>query len=565
MQDQKRIIISIALSMLILFGWQHFYINPKLIEQQKQAELAKAKEQPLLKADIKTPAEPTISRMVDRKEAISKNDRVKIDTPKLHGSISLKGARFDDLTLAEYKESKEPDAKEVVLFSPTGTENVYFAEFGWIGADSKTIVPTAQTIWYSDSKTLTTEKPVTLSWDNNEGLKFFITISIDDNYMFKISRRVENYGNATQTLLPYGILNRSLTELHSPSAILHEGAIGALDGILNEVSYGDLKEQKNSEIQSKKGWIGITDKYWLTAIIPDSSSDFTAKFNYFFLNNQDRYQTDYLGRQMDISAGQKIETSSNLFAGVKKLDLLDQYGNDLNIDLFDRAVDFGHLYFMTKPLFKLLTFFYNLLGNFGLAILLLTILIKALLFPLANKSYVSMHHLKRLQPQINEVKELYKNDKAQLNKAVMELYKTEKVNPMAGCLPVLVQIPIFWALYKVLFISIEIRQAPFYGWIKDLSLPDPTSIFNLFGLLPFTPPNILMIGALPIIMGITMIIQQKMNPQPADPIQAKVMNLLPYIFVFMFATFPAGLILYWAWNNALSILQQWIITRRLPQ
>jgi YidC/Oxa1 family membrane protein insertase len=568
MQDTRNLIFAIVLSTLILFCWQYFYAGPRLIEAQKQAELLHSKIEASKPAAVnlnKTSQETDVTVPQERTDVIKKESRIQINTPKLHGSISLKGARFDDLTLAEYKETEAPDSKEVALLSPTGSEGVYFAEFGWISADKNTSVPDSQTIWHSKDTTLEVGKPVTLSWDNNAGLKFITTISVDDNYMFQITRRIENYGKASESVLPYGILNRAAPIAHKSFYILHEGALGVFDGVLNEVRYKDMKENKKQEINSKNGWLGITDKYWLTAIIPDQNSSFSTNFNYFHINDQDRFQTDYLGQKYNIEQGQSIETTSHLFAGAKKLSLLEKYSKDLNIALFDRAVDFGNLYFITKPLFKLLTYFHHLLGNFGLAILLLTISIKLLMFPLANKSYVSMHHLKRLQPQILEVKEHYKNDKAQLNKNIMELYKTEKVNPMAGCLPLLIQIPIFFALYKVLFITIEMRHAPFYGWIKDLSAPDPTSIFNLFGLIPFNPPAMLMVGAWPVIMGITMIMQQRMNPQPADPVQAKVMKMLPFIFVFLFNTFPAGLIIYWAWNNTLSVLQQWVITRQLPQ
>jgi YidC/Oxa1 family membrane protein insertase len=572
MQDTKNLIFAVVLSTLILFCWQYFYAGPKIAETQRimaAQQAAKKAENLSVPSENSKAAEPTITNTTvfhDRSELLNPSERVKISTGKFHGSIALKGARFDDLTLAEYKETTSPDSKEVVLLSPTGSDDVYFAEFGWVAANHTSAMPTAQTVWKADSQVLTAEKPVTLSWDNGSGLKFFNVISVDENYMFTITRRVENYGKATESLLPYGVLNRAKAEEKHTYAILHEGPLGVLDGVLDEIRYKDLKKEQKREIKSSKGgWIGITDKYWLTAIIPDQKESFDANFNYFNTNSQNRYQADYLEQKYDIGPNEKAETTSHFFAGVKQLNMLDNYGKNLGIPLFDRAVDFGRLYFITKPIFELLAYFNHLLGNFGLAILLLTILVKSAMFPLANKSYVSMHHLKRLQPQITEIKERYKNDKAQMNKVIMELYKAEKVNPMAGCLPLIIQIPVFFALYKVLFITIEMRQAPFYGWIKDLSMPDPTSVFNLFGLLPFTPPPMLMIGAWPLIMGLTMFLQQKMNPKPADPVQAKVMQMLPFIFVFMFNTFPAGLIIYWAWNNTLSVLQQWVITRRLPQ
>lgn len=570
--DTKNLVIALILSTAILFGWQYFYAEPKLKEAQKYQQAMKQKEAE--KAAIvanntsaNTAAEENTPDVVlhDRKEIIKEAGRIKISNGKLHGSILLQGARFDDLTLAEYKLVDTPEGEEVVLLSPSGSKRVYFAEFGWVAGDNETIVPDSQTIWYSDDKTLTQEHPVTLSWDNNDGLKFFIDIALDENYMFQITRRVESYGSKSAAILPYGILNRTREHHDKNFYILHEGALGVLDGVLSEVRFDDLKKEKKQEFKNSRGWIGITDKYWLTALIPDKSNSFDVNYKYFYKNDQDRYQVDFLGNKQDIEPGKSLVTTDHFFAGAKKLSLLDNYVKTLDIELFDRAVDFGWLYFITKPIFKLLTYFHALLGNFGLAILMLTVVLKLLLFPLANKSYVSMHHLKRLQPQIVELKDRYKNDKVGMNKAVMELYREEKVNPMAGCLPLLIQIPVFFALYKVLFITIEMRHAPFYGWITDLSAPDPTSIFNLFGLLPFTPPHMLMIGVWPLIMCFTMWLQQKMNPQPADPVQAKVMKMLPFIFLFLFATFPAGLVIYWAWNNILSILQQWVITRRLPK
>jgi YidC/Oxa1 family membrane protein insertase len=573
MQDSKNLIFAIILSTAILFCWQFFYTAPRIEAARKQQQIAEKlkAEEAKLKSSVPqeaVDADSPVSNpdiLKDRKDVLLREKRIQITTDTIHGSISLKGARFDDITLIEHRTDNSKDSDEVVLLSPSGTKDVYFSDFGWIAGDGVTIVPDSQTIWYSESDKLTPEKPVTLSWDNNHGLKFFITINIDKDYLFTITKKVENYGNNSQNVRAYGRINRARSE-QMAYYISHEGAIAVLNGVLSEVSYEDIKEGKKVELTTNKGWLGFADKYWLTTIIPNQNESFDASYSYFYKDGLDRYQVDFLGQKTQIDSGKSIESKTNLFTGPKKVNKLDEYGKKLQIPLFDRAVDFGILYFITKPIFKLLMVFYGWVGNFGIAIMMLTVTLKLCLFPLANKSYVSMHHLKRLQPKMLDLRERYKNDKVALNKAVMELYKTEKVNPMSGCLPLLIQMPIFFALYKVLFVTIEMRHAPFFGWIKDLSAPDPTNILNLFGLIPYTPPSLIpAIGVWPILMGITMYLQQKMSPPPSDPTQATVIKLLPFIFVFLFATFPAGMVIYWAWSNTLSILQQWVITRRLPK
>lgn len=572
MHDNKNMILAITLSITILLLWQVFYVGPRVEEARKQQQVQQSQPTKTQSASKATHSDTAaiehdvteVPELLDRKEILREGGRIKINNGKLHGSISLKGARFDDLTLGEYKQHNTPDSEEVVLLSPGGSKAPYFAEFSWVSQTRDTPTPAADTVWYSEDTVLTPEKPVTLTWNNNAGLKFFLTISVDEHYMFTIERSVENYGPQSVSLRPYGIVNRARDLSKQSFYILHEGALGVFNQTLTETTYSDLKDKKKQKFKDSAGWLGMTDKYWLTALIPSQDSSFDTNFTYFHRNGQDRFQVDYLGQPQQVAPGEHIKLSSHFFAGAKKVGLLDKYGEQLNLTLFDRAVDFGMLYFITKPIFKLMTFFNHLLGNFGLAILMLTVVIKLILFPLANKSYVSMHHMKRVQPQLLELKERYGDNRVQMNKEVMELYKREKVNPMSGCLPILIQLPIFFALYKVLFVTIEMRHAPFYGWISDLSAPDPTSLFNLFGLLPFDPPGFLMVGAWPVIMGVTMYLQQKMNPTPPDPIQAKVIKMLPFIFVFLFATFPAGLVIYWAWNNTLSIFQQWVITRNLP-
>ena len=569
MSDTRNFIVAISLSVLILVVWQFFYEKPK---QEAALQLAQQRQQSVdqhehaIKQQLLESGAEIIGTL-DREDVLTAGDpRIKIMTPRLHGSIALKGARFDDITLAGYKEAVGNNSNEVVLLSPSQTKGAYFAQFSWIDPSNSIAMPTNDTIWQSNRTTLTPETPVTLSWNNSEGLTFLLQFSVDEDYMFKVEQTVQNSSGQAVSLLPYGLLNRAWDENdHESFAILHEGLMGVLNGTLDEFRYDDLIDDKRKSFKEATGWLGISDKYWLTAIIPDKSSTFNANFSYALSGGKDKFQTDFLGSTITIAPGEQAGTSSHFFTGAKEVSLLDAYSEKLDIPLFDRAVDFGFLYFITKPLFLALKFFNSLLGNFGLAILLLTVCVKLIMYPLANKSYVSIHQMKKLQPEIARLKEQHGDNKTQLNQEVMQFYKREKVNPLSGCLPLIVQLPVFFALYKVLFITIEMRHAPFYGWITDLSAPDPTTLFNLFGLIPWDPPAILMIGAWSIIMGITMVLQQKMNPAPADPTQAMVMKVLPFVFIFIFSTFPAGLIIYWAWNNTLSLLQQWFITRKLSK
>ena len=503
-----------------------------------------------------------------RDAALAEQPRVKIDTPRLHGSIDLLGARLDDLTLANYHETVDPKSPEVVLLSPPGTQDPYLAEFGWVAAGPDVKVPGPQTRWTETGGQLTPTNPVTLTWDNGQGLLFTRTISVDPNYMFTVRDAVRNNGTDPVKLLPYGLISRTGTPHVAGYYILHEGLIGYLGGSLQEVKYSSLNPGTPIDYTSNGGWLGFTDKYWLTSLIPPQSEAVKARFTHTVDAGVDRYQTDYLGPEVTVAPDGTAESSARFFAGAKEVNLLDAY-KDSGIPLFDRAIDFGWFYFLTKPIFLILQFFYEILGNFGLAILLLTLCVKLLFFPLANKSYNAMSKMKLLQPEIQKLRERFPDDKARQQQEMMALYKRVGANPLAGCLPIVIQIPVFFALYKVLFVTIEMRHAPFFGWIHDLSAPDPTSFANLFGLLPFTPPvnlpivgSILMIGAWPLVMGLTMFLQQKLNPQPVDPVQARMFMLLPIVFTFMLSGFPAGLVIYWAWNNLLSIGQQWAIMRR---
>lgn len=552
MNDQKNFIIVIALSVAILFGFQYFYGSS---HEKKQPPVA---QQVVPTPQVNVPA---AAHPLTREEALkAQPHRLAIDSGSVKGSINLEGAIFDDLTLIKYHETVDPNSQKIILLSPQNTPQAYFARFGWTAPQG--VVPNEKTLWNTNGLTLTPQTPVTLQWDNGQGLLFQQIISIDEHYMFTVVQKVTNQGTAAATLTPQGMLTRHGQPPSSGFFILHEGPVGVFDGKLHDPSYEDIA--KTGVLQNPKapGWLGLTDKYWLTALIPDPKIAMTSSYTYQGATETALISALYQRDPMALEPGKSIEVTDHFFAGAKVLSLLDGYEPTLGINHFDLAVDFGWFYFLTKPIFYALDFLKNLLGNFGLAILALTVLIKILFLPLANKSYSSMGRMKALQPEIEKIREKYKDDRLKMNEKIMELYKKEKVNPMAGCLPMVVQIPVFFALYKVLFVSIEMRQAPFYGWIHDLSAPDPTTIFNLFGLIPWDPPSMLMIGAWPIIMGATMFLQQKMSPPPGDPTQAKMFLLMPIFFTYLLSQFPAGLVIYWAWNNTLSIGQQWLIMKR---
>jgi YidC/Oxa1 family membrane protein insertase len=564
MPDIRNLMIAIALSISVMLCWQIFVEQP-----QREAEIERTKQlkenQPVEGTVLPNAPQETStasSMELSRDERVEQHPRVRIDTNAVHGSVNLRGLRIDDLTLASYHETPDETSPEVSLLSPAGGKDSYFAEFGWLPASQGVATPTASTEWQVEQETLTASRPLVAKWDNGAGLIFSQTIASKDDYLFAVEQQVRNDSDKPVTLYPYGLISRTYADTGQHIYILHEGPIGVFDQALTEVDYEALRDDGKQSFTSTNGWLGITDKYWLTTLIPNKEARMTASMAYLQSNGQDKYQIDYRGDAVTVNPGETITITNHLFAGAKKVALLDRYGEQLGIPLFDRAVDFGMLYFLTKPIFLALTYFNSLLGNFGLAIMLLTVCIKILLFPLANKSYVAMSQLKILMPKITTIRERYADDKIKMNQEIMELYKREKVNPASGCLPLVLQIPVFFALYKVLYVTIEMRHAPFYGWITDLSAPDPTTIFNLFGLIPWDPPTMLHIGAWPIIMCITMVIQQHFNPKPTDPTQAMVMKWLPYIFLFVFASFPAGLVIYWAWNNTLSVMQQQFITRK---
>lgn len=580
MQNNKNVLLATILSVVILLGWTWLIEKPR-IEKEEAQRKAYAEQHPKVaaaedfqKTDIKTPtgatpvaAKPaeTILALKSRKEILSETakDRVEIESENLHGSISLKGARFDDLTLAKYFE-KTDHKDEVSLFSPSESKDRYFADFGWISSQSGLELPTPHSLWKSNSAKLTPETPIVLSWKNKNDVEFFITISLDKDYMFDVTQTVKNHSKSEISIASYGRINRVLAGVHKPVYILHEGPIGVFSDILHEATYKDLVKEKHQEFSSESGgWLGITDKYWLSSILPDRNLKYKATFSYDSSNQNNFFDSEFIGQEFKIAAGEELKFDHHLFAGAKKVRLLDKYSQQYDAKLFDRAVDFGWFYFLTKPFFFIIEFLSKFLGNFGLAILAMTVIIKLALFPMANKSFTAITKIKKLQPKIEAIRAKFKDDKLALNREIMDLYKREKVNPASGCLPILIQIPVFFALYKVLYVTLDMRQAPFYGWIHDLSAPDPTSIFNLFGLLPFEVTNNFTIGIWPILMGVTMILQQKLNPTSSDPTQAKILKWMPYVLTFVLAAFPAGLVIYWTWSNTLSILQQWFISKKL--
>jgi YidC/Oxa1 family membrane protein insertase len=594
--SQRNLFLAIGLSLAILLGWDFFVLGPKRkddAERRQRVEQAQKQANPPSATTPGTPqatgaaangSAPTVPgaavAATTRAAALAGRPGVPIATPNLTGSIGLKGARIDDLVLARYRETIKPDSANVVLFSPAGAPDAYFAEYGWLAAPgAKTIVPGAETIWTASSPAkLTADKPVTLTFDNGQGLNFRRTIAVDDKFMFTIRDEVENKSAADVTLQPYARINRIGTPAVSGYAVLHEGLIGVLGSEgLKEVGYDELakeaaanqKEKKPAQgirafANTKSGWLGITDKYWASALIPPQGTAFEAHMLGFKKTETqaEAHQTDYLLPSVTVAPGANTNVEAHLYAGAKEVVPIDAYKDKLKIDRFDLMIDWGWFHFITKPMYKVIAWFNAYLHNFGFAILAVTVLVKLAFFPLANKSYESMAKMKKLQPEMERIREQYKDDNAKIQQEMMNLYKTQKINPASGCLPMVLQIPVFFALYKVLFVTIDMRHAPFFGWIKDLSAPDPTSIFNLFGWLNFALPDFLQLGIWPIIMGITMFVQMQLNPAQPDPVQQKIFTWMPVMFTFMLGSFPAGLVIYWAWSNLLSIMQQYYIMQK---
>ncbi len=571
--DQKRLMLAIAVSIAILLGFQ-FLVSPHLPHPPAPPPVSVASNQATPGKSATTPEEgsPGIGGQTSQPTVPENVPRLKIAAPRLRGSVSLVGARIDDLILTDYHETQDPNSPDVQLLEPLSGKQPYYVQYGWTPAAGEQVkVPGQDTLWTASADTLSAGHPVTLSWDNGQGLTFALQLSVDDDYMFSVQQSVKNSTGAPVKLFPWARVRRDYTPEVAGYYILFEGLLSVVDGTLHETTYANTKsegDKKNGvayDASATGGWAGITDKYWLAAMVPDQSVP--QKLTYLHIaDNGDRYQVGYIAQDATIVAPDSTTTlPSHLFAGAKIVRLLDRYEAEYHIPNFDKAVDFGWFYLITKPIFYCLDWLNGILGNFGLAILAFTLGVKILFFPLANYSYRSMSKMKLLGPKMQALRERLKDDPSKMQSEMMAMYRAEKVNPASGCLPMVVQIPVFFSLYKVIFTTIEMRQAPFYGWIHDLSQPDPTNIFNVFGLIPFDPATIspyLHLGLWPLIMGFTMFLQQKLNPPPPDPVQARMFQFMPIIFTFMLARFPAGLVIYWTWNNLLSVAQQWFIMRR---
>jgi len=595
MDNQKNTLLAIALSALVLIVWQYFVGIPQAEKQRQiaqQQSQQQAKPAPGATAPTQQPSQqgsapqipaqpatapattaPSVAspaQPIPREAVINAAPRIAINTASLRGSIALKGGRIDDLSLVKYHTTVDSNSPPIVLLSPSGSPEPFYAEFGWVPGGASVKLPGPDSEWRQEgSGALDVGHPVKLVYDNGEGLQFRRSIAVDEKYLFTINDEVANKGSAPVTLYPYALISRHGTPHTLGYYILHEGLIGVLgDQGLQESTYADIEKKKAIAFDVTNGWLGITDKYWATALLPDPSAHLRARFSTGMLGEVKTYQTDYLLDAVTVAAGGTGSASTRLFAGAKEVAVVDGYDKQLHLNRFELLIDWGWFYFITKPVFWTLDWLYKFTGNFGVAILVITVLVKILFFPLANKSYASMAKMKAVQPQMLEIRERHPEDKMKQQQAMMELYKKEKINPLAGCLPIVIQIPVFFSLYKVLFVTIEMRHAPFFGWVRDLSGPDPTNLFNLFGLIPVDPTVIpvigsfLHVGAWPLIMGVTMWFQMKLNPAPPDPTQKMIFDWMPLIFTFMLATFPAGLVIYWAWNNTLSVIQQAAIMRK---
>ncbi len=561
--DTKNVLMAVVLSTIIIVGWQVFVVDPEL--KKSKTEIVKTEQaKPNPSANSGQPSAPSLTikaptpqKIVTRTEAISSVQRVKIENSKLIGSISLTGALIDDVTLKNYKEDIKKNSKLVEVLSPKKMNNGYYLESGWASANN-IVVPDNNSVWkLVKNNALTPKTPIELEWNNQNGIIFTKKIEIDEQYLFKISDGIKNSSKNKVDLFHYSQITRKEKPFVQGFYILHEGLIGVIDENLKEETYDNIKD-KNQKYQGSKGWVGITDKYWLTAIVPQQKQAFNAEFTF---NNS--YKANYiLTTPSSVNPGQTTSSSAQLFIGAKEVEVIDGYAKTAEINKFDLAIDWGWFYFFTKPLFFIIDYFFKWCGNFGVAIIILTAGIRLLFFPLANYSFASMAKMKALQPEMTRLKDLYKDDKQKIQLEMMALYRKEKINPVSGCLPMLIQIPFFFAIYKMLFVTLEMRHAPFFGWIQDLSAPDPTSLFNLFGLIPWSPPSFLMIGVWPILMGVTMWIQQKLNPAPTDPIQAKIFAFFPLFLTVMLASFPSGLVVYWTVNNVLTMAQQYIIIKK---
>ena len=552
--DSKNVIAAISLSAAVIIIYGLFFAppppDPKKINNEKNNVVESTSEAPSLDQNTE------VSK-ISRNEAIENEDRVQFENSTVIGSISLVGASIDDLTFKKYTNTLNGD-DNVILLNPKKVEDGYYIETGWATANKNINLPNSKTIWTIEGNNkLTPNSPIKLSWTNDQNIKFIKDISIDDQYLFKVNQTIINNSEKTYNFYPYGQIIRNIAPEIIDFFILHEGLIGVFDDQLVEEDYDDIEEKKFS-INADKGWLGITDKYWITSLIPQENRKFRTDFDY-----KNKFRANFIETSAtEIGANETKSNEIKIIIAAKEVDIIDGYAENLNISKYDLAIDWGWFYFLVKPLFFVIDYFFELTGNFGIAIILITICIRIVFFPLANYSFKSMAKMKVLQPEMTRLKELHKEDKMKLQQEMMALYKKEKVNPVSGCLPIFIQIPFFFAIYKVLFVTLEMRHQPFYGWIKDLSERDPTSIFNLFGLIPWDPPSFLLIGVWPCLMGLSMYLQQKLNPTPPDPIQAKIFAFFPLFLTVILAPFPSGLVIYWTINNILTMAQQYVIIKR---
>ena len=558
MENQKNLFLAIIISMAIIFGFQLLVPQPERVPVTEETNTQES-----VSLDIQG---TTSAILLDRNQVLEETVRVTFDNSKIKGSINLEGGIIDDLVLEEYRETLDPTSDFIGFLNPLGSEDAYYLDTGWVSPDSSIELPNNKSKWTADKSSIGINDPVKITWTNTQNITFEKIITLDEHYLFNVDQRVINNSDKSFDLYPFGLSKRQgLPEMQN-FFILHEGPLSVTEGVLEEYDYDDLKEKQKIKLNSVGGWIGMTDKYWQTAIIPNQNEPIQQTYSYSFVENIDNFQTDLVGAKIVVGSGDNISHNLKLFAGPKIVSVIEQYMDEYGVQEFDRSVDFGWFYFLTKPIFHVLEFIFGYVGNFGWAIIIFTILMRICFFPLAQQSFKSMAKMKKLGPELQRLKEQYGDDRAGMQKEMMALYKREKANPIAGCLPILLQIPVFFALYKVLFVTIEMRHAPFIGWIHDLSAPDPLGLLTLFGFVDWNVPGILQlfnIGIWPILMGISMFLQQKLNPAPVDKMQAKIFMFLPIVFTFVLGGFAAGLVIYWTTNNVLSMAQQYVIQRKI--
>jgi YidC/Oxa1 family membrane protein insertase len=559
--DNKNVFVAIALSMSVLLFWGAFFETPKKDDQNLKAnnQIQKKTEDSIEPSTNQSPSinQINVEKKLSREDSINKSNRIKIENGNIIGSISLEGGLIDDISFKNHKQ-KVDGKKNIEFLNPSQSENGFYVESGWAGIGNNIKLPTKNSKWEVEgNKILTDKSPIIIKWDNKEGIIFKKKIELDEKYLFKISQEIQNKSSKNIELYPYAQITRNkIPEDIQNFYISHEGFIGVFDDELKEDDYDDIEDNKIIR-EANEGWLGITDKYWMTVLVPEKGKNFKSTFQY-----NDSFKANYIiNNPIKINASSNGSNNFRLFVAAKEVNTIDTYAETQNINKLDLVIDWGWFYFFTKPLFFVIDYLFKFSGNFGFAIVLITLAIRALFFPLANFSFRSMAKMKAVTPEMTRLKELYKDDKVKLQQEMMALYRKEKINPAAGCLPVLIQIPFFFAIYKMLFISLEMRHQPFFGWIQDLSAADPTSIFNLFGLIPWSPPSFMIIGIWPILMGASMWVQQKLNPAPTDPIQAKIFAFFPLFLTIILASFPSGLVVYWTVNNILTIAQQWVINK----